>query len=275
MFELVQLEQLLAIDKYETLSKASEKLLISQPALSRSMQRLEQELQVSLFTRQKNKICFNENGKLALEYAKRIVDSSIEMKERLQAFDKSQNAISIGSVAPAPMWKLAPKVSEIFDGITINSEIKPLNVLVEGLKENTYQIIITTGELNLSDIITKKYCSERLFISLPPAHPLAEHKELRLSDLNGQSLLILSKIGFWYDICKAKMPDSMFLVQTEMTALDVLNRTSALPSFASNLTSDEYHNNNRILIPLTDPEVNVTFYLHYNKSYKDKFNSII
>ena len=42
MFEFVQLEQLLAIDKYKTLSKAAEELLISQPALSRSIQRLEE-----------------------------------------------------------------------------------------------------------------------------------------------------------------------------------------------------------------------------------------
>ena len=275
MFELVQLEQLLAIDKYETLSKASEKLLISQPALSRSMQRLEEELQVSLFTRKKNKITFNENGKLALEYARRIVDNSLEMKERLQAFDKSQHTISIGSCAPAPMWKLAPKVSRLLNDITINSEINSLEKLVDGLNNNRYQIIITTGKINLPDIITKKYCNEQLYVSLPPAHPLAEYKTLSLSDLNGQSILILSKIGFWYDVCKSRMPDSLFLVQEKITALDELRRTSALPSFATNLTSEGHNHDNRILVPLTDPEVNVTFYIHYNISYKQQFQGII
>ena len=42
--ELYQLEQLLAFNKYQTLSKAAEELLLSQPALSRSMQRLESDL---------------------------------------------------------------------------------------------------------------------------------------------------------------------------------------------------------------------------------------
>ena len=41
------------------------------PALSRSMQRLENEIQVPLFIRRKNKIELNENGKLAVEYAKK------------------------------------------------------------------------------------------------------------------------------------------------------------------------------------------------------------
>lgn len=275
MFEFIQLEQLLAIDKYKTLSKAAEELLISQPALSRSMQRLEEELQVTLFTRQKNKITFNENGKLALEYARKIVNSSLEMKEHLQAFDKSNHTISIGSCAPAPIWNLTPEVSRLFPDMKIQSDMKSLDELVDGLINNKYQIIITTDEMNLPDIISRKYCEEHLYISLPPAHPLAGHKSLTLNDLNGQSILILSKIGFWYDICKAKMPDSLFLVQEELSALDELRKSSALPSFATDLTNKISSHDNRILIPLTDPEVNVTFYINYNKSYKKQFESII
>ena len=56
MFELYQLEQLLAVSECGTLS---------QSALSRSMQRLEAELQVNLFTRQKNRIELNECGRMA------------------------------------------------------------------------------------------------------------------------------------------------------------------------------------------------------------------
>ena len=275
MFEFIQLEQLLAIDKYKTLSKAAEELLISQPALSRSMQRLEEELQVTLFTRQKNKIAFNENGKLALEYARKIVNSSLEMKEHLQAFDKSNHTISIGSCAPAPIWNLTPEVSRLFPDMKIQSDMKSLDELLDGLINNKYQIIITTDEMNLPDIISRKYCEEHLYISLPPAHPLSGHKSLTLNDLNGQSILILSKIGFWYDICKAKMPDSLFLVQEELSALDELRKSSALPSFATDLTNKSSSHDNRILIPLTDPEVNVTFYINYNKSYKKQFESII
>ena len=56
MFELYQLEQLVAVAECGTLSNAAEQLHISQPALSRSMQRLEAELQVTLFIRKKIKL---------------------------------------------------------------------------------------------------------------------------------------------------------------------------------------------------------------------------
>ena len=105
MFEIYQLEQLLAFAECGTLSGAAERLHLSQPALSRSMQRLEAELQVPLFDRQKNKIEFNENGRMAAEYARQVMEKCQDMISRVQAFDRSQRTILLGSCAPAPLWR--------------------------------------------------------------------------------------------------------------------------------------------------------------------------
>lgn len=275
MFELNQLEQLLTIAKYGTVSKAADELHLSQPALSRSIQRLEEDLQVSLFNRQKNKITLNQNGELALEYAKRILEEANDMARKLQAFERSQHTISIGSCAPAPLWQLTPLLSRLYPDMAIQSEMKTEEQLIQGLDNNIYQIIITITPSDNPDILCQKYCEEHLYVSLPPAHPLAGHKELHLSDLNGQSVLILSKIGFWYDICKAKMPNSLFLVQEELTALNELRKSSALPAFATNISSCGGDSENRILIPLLDPEVNVTFYCNTKKSDAKRLQKFI
>lgn len=55
MFELNQLEQLIAIAECQTISAAAERLHLSQPALSRSIQKLEAALQVTLFDREKTR----------------------------------------------------------------------------------------------------------------------------------------------------------------------------------------------------------------------------
>ena len=62
MIEIHLFEQLVAFASCGTLSAAAEQLHISQPALSRSMQRLEDELGVKLFDRQKSRLTLNENG---------------------------------------------------------------------------------------------------------------------------------------------------------------------------------------------------------------------
>lgn len=56
MLETNQLSQLITIADTKTLSKAAEILHISQPALTRSIQKLESELNVTLFDRQKTKL---------------------------------------------------------------------------------------------------------------------------------------------------------------------------------------------------------------------------
>ena len=72
MIELEQLKQLIAFATYGTLSKAAEELYISQPALSRSIQKLEKTLGVELFDRKKNKMELNENGKTVIQYAEKF-----------------------------------------------------------------------------------------------------------------------------------------------------------------------------------------------------------
>ena len=73
MIELEQLIHLIAFDKYKTLSRAAKELHISQPVLTRSMQKLEETLYLNLFERTKYRMYLNATGLLAVEIAKRII----------------------------------------------------------------------------------------------------------------------------------------------------------------------------------------------------------
>ena len=85
MLELYQLTQLIAIAECGTMSGAAGQLHLSQPALSRSMQKLEEELQVTLFDRKKNKIALNQNGELAVQQARRVVQQARDLVEQVRA----------------------------------------------------------------------------------------------------------------------------------------------------------------------------------------------
>ena len=124
VFDIYQLEQLLAFAECGTLSGAAERLHLSQPALSRSMQRLEAELQVPLFHRQKNKIEFNENGRMAADCARQVLDKCQDMISRVQAFDRSQRTILVGSCAPMPLWEIPPVLSDLYPDRTISWEMR-------------------------------------------------------------------------------------------------------------------------------------------------------
>ncbi len=71
--ELRQLIYFMAIVEHQTMHAASEALLISQPALSRSLSNLEDELGLQLFDHEKKRLVLNENGEMVLPYIKRIL----------------------------------------------------------------------------------------------------------------------------------------------------------------------------------------------------------
>ena len=260
MFELYQLEQLLAVAECGTLSNAADRLHISQPALSRSMQRLEAELKVPLFLRHKNRVELNENGRLAVEYAQQIVGQSRSMISRIQAFDRSQRTILIGSCAPVPLWEIPPVLSGLYPDMTISSEIRENGVLLQGLRDNVYQLIVLPFPVEESGITCVKYGEEHLFFSLPPAHPLSGRKALYMKDLNGETMLLRNRLGFWRDIADRKMPDTRFLEQEDI-AFEELVRSSALPNFVTDVVLRREGNpTNRVNIPILDEEANVTYY---------------
>lgn len=63
-FELYELRQLITFAETGTLSETAEILHLSQPALSRNMKKLEEDLGLTLFERTKNKLSLNKNGEV-------------------------------------------------------------------------------------------------------------------------------------------------------------------------------------------------------------------
>ena len=275
MFELYQLEQLLAVAEQGTLSNAAEQLHISQPALSRSMQRLEAELQVTLFNRQKNKIELNENGRMAVDYARKIMEQSQDMISRVQACDRSRRTILIGSCAPMPLWEIPPLLSDLYPDMTISSEIRENEVLLQGLRDGLYQLVILPHPVDEPGITCVKYGEEHLYFSLPPAHPLSGSKGLYMRDLNGETMLLRNRLGFWRDVTDKKMPDTRFLEQEDIAFAELV-RSSALPSFSTDAALRRDGNPaNRINIPILDKEANVTYFCLYKPHGRNDLSAFL
>ena len=79
--EFYQLVYFKQIAESENISQSAIQLNISQPALSRSLKNLEQELGVQLFNRQGKKLVLNNHGLAFLHYANRVLDTLNEGKE--------------------------------------------------------------------------------------------------------------------------------------------------------------------------------------------------
>lgn len=74
-------------------------------------------------------------------------------------------------------------------------------------------------------------------------------------------MIVMPDIGFWKDIIDKKMPNFRFLAQTDKTSFEDLIEASVLPSFTSDQAMKDFAQpNDRVAIPISDSEVNLTFY---------------
>ena len=135
MIDTYLLEQLCAVDECGTLSAASEKLHLTQPSLTRSMQKLESILGVSLFDRTKNRAVLNENGRLAAECARHILLEEADMITRVRALDRSRRTLAVGMVSPGPMMELSPLLSSLYPDLTIATEVRGEEELLQAIVE--------------------------------------------------------------------------------------------------------------------------------------------
>lgn len=72
--DLLQLQYFCTIAHYENITKAAQAMFVSQPNLSTSLSRLEDDLGVKLFERRRGKVTLTKNGKLFLEYVERTLN---------------------------------------------------------------------------------------------------------------------------------------------------------------------------------------------------------
>ena len=272
MIEIYLLEQLAAFSKYGTLVGAADALHITQPALSRSMKKLENKFGVSLFHRENSKIFLNETGKIAAEYAEKVLSADSEMIDRVIAFDHQQRTISLGSCTPFPVLELLPVLQDRFIGMAINSEIADDEKLISGIRNRIYQLAVFHERPLSKDLFCQRFIEEQLYISLPENHPLAAEKDLSFSDLSGMSILVSGNIGFWMDIARKHCADSNLLVQNNLDAMSELVEASTLPCFNSDRMMERgYAQPGRISIPIRDADAHVTYYIVCLSSEQKRF----
>lgn len=275
MIEIHLFEQLAAFASCGTLSAAAEQLHISQPALSRSMQRLEDELGVKLFDRQRSRLTLNENGELAVRCARSLILQETSMIEQIREFDRKKRTISVGSCTPILVPDFVSLLSRLYEGMTISTELTGEPHLEKHLRDNKYQLAILHERPDEKEFYSLPIESEHLYVFLPPVHPLADAQGLYLRDLDGQTFLLYSQIGFWDGLCRREMPSARFLLQQDYEVLGELVQNSALPSFTTDyVLKREPFESDRIAVPILDEEANVTYYCACLRSEKSRFRDV-
>lgn len=259
--DLEQLKQIDAIARYGTLSAAAKVLHVSQPALSRSVQRLEIELGQELFSRSKNHIELNEAGRITLEHARAILREERSLRDDLDRLVRRSRTLLVGAVAPAPVWRLTALTVERFPGTILQPITLDHDAIVKRLADRSIDFAVTTSPLDHPGCRCVRFMDESLFASIPTSHPLATEESLGFAQLDGEDYLVDSSAGFWLDMVRRRMPRARIIEQSDRKVLSKLLENSPLLSFTTDITLDWNPGLDRVNIPIVDGDAHVSFHL--------------
>ena len=275
---VTELKQLAAVGELESFSEVARRFYVSTPTVARAMKRVERCYGVELFVHGKNKVEINEAGRLAVAGAQRIlreIDSSIA---EVRAYDRSLRTIDLVSCAPAPLWVLAPRVSQRYPDMALTTRVANLEKTREALAAGDCDAAVLPYRPNGEGVVCSHVMDEHLYLCVPRDHALAGRDRVSLQDMNGFNFLLGTDLGFWNDVVRKRLSASRFLVQDDEFALAELIRTSTLPCFATDASLERRYRDpgeNRVSIPIADPEVNVSFWLVARKEAADKISRLL
>jgi len=277
--ELTQLIQFKAVADYNSISLAAKQLHISQPALSTMLRKLESELGVALFDRTRNKITLNEAGTITLGHVNKILQQADNMKSDLHDYVLRSSHIRLGFCDPGPMWYCVPHLSVIGTPIYYDcySQAAHEEVL---LLNNSYDIIISSEKLEHPELASRLFILEKIYLSVSPSHPLSAEKELSLKDPRITSIFRFIVNGafierqqpFWESV-----KGHIHLTTTNDYFL--FCQTIKDPSIITSTTKIVRHYRNdgpdRILIPISDPEMEISYHISYLKNKERNLKNVI
>jgi LysR family hydrogen peroxide-inducible transcriptional activator len=193
--DLDQLRYFLRVAERQSFTRAAEDLGISQPALSRSIQRLEEELGQPVFERRTRSVALTDVGTLLQSRAQQVL--TVLEDTRAEITDDGQSGrVRVGAIPTIAPYFL-PEVLRQF-----SAEFPRATLIVQ---ENTTEVLLkscTQGDIDLAILalpVPAKYLEveelfeEELLLVLPPGHPLVKKHAIRLSDVEPYPFVLLDE----------------------------------------------------------------------------------
>ncbi len=181
----------------EHVTKAAEKLGVSQPFLTRVISNLEKEIGLSLFDNVGRKIRLNENGETFYKHAKKVLADMDELNSEVSAMlDRHNKSIrilcNISSYSPELIMAFRKK----YPNYTISIEFAVVKDILDALVAGEADFAFCSPPLiddPLKGLKTDLVFCERCSILLPPGHPLIEKKTITIDDIKDEQLITTSK----------------------------------------------------------------------------------
>lgn len=196
----------IAIAENLSISKAARELFITQPALTKYLNKLEEELGIQLFDRTVNPLQITYAGEVYVQEGRKLLEMERHLEQQLgEISNLHKGRLTIGINSERGSWclpLLVPEFKKRYPGIELQVVEGHSQFLEEEILKNHIDLAIGTLPILSPELDFELLSDEPIILAVPAEHPIAQGYDLSLNTpftpyylepqfLNGQDMITL------------------------------------------------------------------------------------
>src|SRR5689334_13588114 len=227
--ELYPLQVFLTIATEKSFSRAAERLLRTQPAVSLALQRLELGLGEKLVDRSAKDLVLTDAGQTVLEYARRFENLSQEMENALAELrDNSAGRLAIGANESTTLYLLGhiERYRKLYPKIKVQVRRSLSSKIPSELIDGNLELGVISYDPGDARLISTVLYSDSLVFVVSPKHAFARRKSLSITDLGRETFIAHNVVSPYRDVVlrefqRHRVPLNM---EVEMPTVETIRR---------------------------------------------------
>jgi DNA-binding transcriptional LysR family regulator len=206
--ELRHLRYFVAVAEMENISRAALTLHVSQPALSKQIRDLEDEIGFPLFERTAKSVRLTDAGRAFLDDARTLLQDAEDAVTKARAVAGAEpTELHIGH-SPTPTAAILPKTLRAFQRKMPNVHVGLHDWnnkdILDGIRDGRLQLGLIVPPVkvrSLHDVRYEELFHERVCVAVAPQHPFARRRAIRITEVAAEPLIGLTREDYpsYYD----------------------------------------------------------------------------
>jgi LysR family transcriptional regulator, regulator for metE and metH len=196
--ELRHLRLVLAIEEERGMTRAGERLHLTQSALSHQLREIETRLGVPLFLRVKKRLVLTEAGHQVAALARRLLPDVVDLEEELRGHASGRRGVLRITTECYTCYDWLPpllkRFTKQFPDVEVRIVVEATDRPLDALREGGVDLVLTTCPADDKGLESRPLFADEMLMVTAPDHPLAGRRYLVPNDLADARLLLYSPL---------------------------------------------------------------------------------
>ena len=227
--ELYPLKVFLTVATERSFSRAGEKLLRTQPAISIAIQRLESDLKEKLIDRTGRELLLTDAGKVVLEFARRFQSLESDLENALRELkDNYAGRLLIGANESMSLYLIQhiEKYRRLFPKVKIQVRRSESSKIPSQLLDGELELAVISYDPQDEHLLSEVIYTDRLTLIVSPQHRFADRGEISITELDMETFIAHNVISPYREavlkeFARYKVPLNM---DVEMPTIETIRR---------------------------------------------------